>query len=275
MEFEDFTPRFGKWYARGGLAACLVGIRSDESLNRWRTISATSRKTRYVDGAGHAWPWSTWLGEGLYNAYPIYDWRTEDVWRYHAHTGQPYNPLYDRMYGAGLSIHQMRICQPYGDDQRRGLWLYHIIEPETWGRVVSRVQGANQGALYVQETGNIMGNRRIDKPTGHTWESFARLLLATLPAPTQRHYADKIAVFCAWWATRGYTTIPDEAPHDEEAARKTPSWRRICKALLRNDYWCKGLSFSQHVTPAWEKYRKLIKQRRSTRWQALLPTWLP
>jgi predicted phosphoadenosine phosphosulfate sulfurtransferase len=30
-----------------------------------------------------------------------------------------------------------------------------------------------------------------------------------------------------------------------EAKRRAPSWRRICKVLLKNDYWCKGLSFSQ------------------------------
>jgi predicted phosphoadenosine phosphosulfate sulfurtransferase len=269
MEFEEFVPEFGKWYARDGLAACMVGIRADESLNRWRTI-ATSRKTRYED-----WAWSTWTGAGTYNIYPIYDWATADVWRYTGKTGQPHNALYDRMHAAGLTIHQMRICQPYGDDQRRGLWLFHVIEPETWGKVVARVQGANTGALYVQETGNVMGYRKITKPDGHTWESFARLLLDSLPPQTQRHYADKIAVFLNWWAVRGYHAIPDESPADEEAHRKTPSWRRICKALLRNDYWCKGLSFSQHVSPAWERYRKIMKKRRGTEWAQHLPTWLP
>jgi predicted phosphoadenosine phosphosulfate sulfurtransferase len=27
--------------------------------------------------------------------------------------------------------------------------------------------------------------------------------------------------------------------------KKAPSWRRIAKALVRNDYWCKSLSFAQ------------------------------
>lgn len=30
------------------------------------------------------------------------------------------NRLYDLMHQAGLTIHQQRICQPYGDDQRKG-----------------------------------------------------------------------------------------------------------------------------------------------------------
>jgi predicted phosphoadenosine phosphosulfate sulfurtransferase len=257
MEFEEFVPEFGHWYGGGKLTACFVGIRSDESLNRWRTI-ATGKKQMFEGRC-----WTTWLGKGLYNIYPIYDWRTEDDWIYAAKSGKPYNRLYDRMYQAGLTIHQMRICQPYGDDQRKGLWLFHVIEPETWAKVVARVNGANQGALYAQETGNILGNIKISKPPGHTWESFAMLLLNSQPPHISEHYKNKIAVFLKWWQDRGYPFgIPDEADPKEEAAKKVPSWRRICKALLRNDYWCKGLSFSQHKSEAYEKYLKLMKRRR-------------
>ena len=258
MEFEEFVPQFGHWY--GGeekLTACFVGIRSDESLNRYRTIVRRD-KSRF-----EGLPWTTWCSQALYNVYPIYDWRTEDIWTYHAKTGLPYNRLYDRMHQAGLTIHQMRICQPYGDDQRKGLYLYHAIEPETWGRVVARVNGANQGALYAQESGNILGNLKITKPEGHTWESFAMLILESLPAATQEHYRNKIAVFLKWWEGRGRPNgIPDTADPKDEAAKKAPSWRRICKALLRNDYWCKGLSFTQHKSTAYDKYMKLMQKRR-------------
>lgn len=256
MEFEEFVPAFGQWYSGGELAACLVGIRTQESLNRWRAVTGDSSRFG-------PYRWTTWKGGALYNAYPIYDWCTEDVWTYAGKCGVPMNPLYDRMHRAGLTIHQQRICQPYGDDQRRGLWLYHVIEPETWGRVVARVSGANQGALYVRERGNVMGNHRVTKPEGHTWESFARLLLDTMPLSTAEHYRNKIAWFLRWHEQRGYSTgIPDEAEPKEEAARRAPSWRRICKALLRNDYWCKGLTFSQHKSEAYEKYRKVMKARR-------------
>lgn len=266
MEFEEFVPEFGRWYGGKHLTACFVGIRSDESLNRYRTL--VRNKNQYEDKK-----YTTWCGAGVYNVYPIYDWRTEDVWTFHGKYGHCYNQLYDRMHKAGLSIHQARICQPYGDDQRRGLWLFHVIEPQTWARVVARVNGANGGALYVQETGNIMGNIKISKPEGHTWESFAQLLLSSMPPQTREHYANKIAVFLHWYSQRGYSYgIPDEADAKDEAARNVPSWRRICKALLRNDYWCKGLSFSQHKSPAFEKYKKLMKHRRST-W-AHLPYWV-
>lgn len=266
MEFEEFVPEFGAWYARrdGELVptACFVGIRTDESLNRYRTIAGFRKRT--FDGL----QWTTYVDDGLYNAYPLYDWRTEDLWTYHARNpGLPSNRLYDLMYKAGLTLSQMRICQPYGDDQRKGLWLFHLIEPETWARVVARVNGANSGALYIQESGNMTGYRRISKPEGHTWRSFAALLLNSMPPKTKLHYENKIDTFRKWWMDRGYPEgIPDEAPYDLEAARKAPSWRRVCKSLLRNDYWSKGLGFSQHRSAAYGKYLDLMRRRRD-RWQ--------
>lgn len=256
MEFEEFIEKFGHWYGEGKLTAGFIGIRSDESLNRWRTLASGKASFEGTQ-------WTTWKGKSVYNVYPIYDWKTEDIWRYHGKTGKPHNRLYDLMHKAGLTLHQMRICQPYGDDQRRGLWLYHLIEPETWAKVVARVNGANSGALYVQESGNVSGYRTISKPEGHTWKSFAELLLSSQPPKTKEHFENKILVFCHWWEQRGYPQgIPDEADPKEEAAKKVPSWRRVCKMLLRNDYWAKGLSFTQHKSEAYERYRKLMKKRR-------------
>lgn len=269
MEFEEFVPEFGKWYGQGQETCCFVGIRADESLNRYRTVSAFG-KAHLEDKL-----WTSLVLPNLYNAYPIYDWKTQDIWTYQGkNKGKPYNRLYDLMYQAGLSIHQSRICQPYGDDQRKGLWLFHLIEPETWGRIVARVNGANQGAMYVQESGNIMGYRRISKPPQHTWKSFAALLLSSMPPKTREHYENKVATFQKWWLERGYPDgIPDEAPYELETKREVPSWRRVCKALLRNDYWCKGMSFTQHRSEAYEKYLALMRRRRSGKWQPELFTW--
>lgn len=258
MEFEEFVPKFGHWYSKGKLTACFVGIRSDESLNRYRTIAG--RKSKFENKN-----WTTWVGESLYNIYPIYDWKTQDIWRYNGKYFKPYNKLYDLMYKAGVSIHQQRICQPYGDDQRRGLWLFHVIEPETWGKLIARVNGANSGALFNGEHGNINGMMKIQKPEGHTWESFAKLLISSLPKKSKTHFENKISVFIKWWIDRGYPNgIPDEADVELEASKKVPSWRRICKSLLRNDYWCKGLSFTQTKAEAYERYLKVMKNRRQS-----------
>lgn len=259
MEFEEFVPLFGQWFSQGKSTACFVGIRSDESLNRWRTISSTKKK-RYKDCI-----YTTVVTEDVANVYPIYDWKTEDLWIYHARNpDKRLNELYNRMHLAGLTIHQMRICQPYGDDQRRGLWLYHLIEPETWGKVVARVNGANSGALYIQENGNINGYKKVTKPEHHTWKSFATMLIKSMPPKTRQHYEAKIMHFQKWWIERGYPDgIPDEADYRLEQERKVPSWRRVCKSLLRNDYWMKGLSFTQHKSAAYDKYMMLAQRKKA------------
>lgn len=259
MEFEEFVPEFGEWYSQGEETACLVGIRADESLNRYRTIASKDKITFKSK------QFTTKVTDNVFNVYPIYDWKTQDIWVYHSKfKDKRHNELYDIMHKAGLSIHQQRICQPYGDDQRRGLWLFHLIEPETWAKVVARVSGANSGALYVQDTGNINGYGRITKPEKHTWESFSKLILNTLPDKTSEHFKNKIFTFIDWWQKRGYEEgIPDQAPSILEAEKLAPSWRRVCKSLLRNDYWCKGLGFSQQKTEAYERYLKLKKTKRN------------
>ncbi len=239
MEFEEFVPLFGEWISEGKKTACLVGIRSDESLNRFRTIASDS-KEKYKN-----YQWTTRVSENVWNAYPVYDWRTEDIWIANGRKKYDYNKIYDLMHLAGLTIHQMRICQPYGDDQRKGLYLFKILEPETWQRVVNRVEGANFGNRYVDTDRTVLGNFKVNLPPGHTFETYAKFLLDTMPPYLAEHYKKKIDKFWQYWKADGFESLPDTADPKLEAAKKAPSWRRICKVLLKNDYWCKGLSFSQ------------------------------
>lgn len=257
MEFEEFVPLFAEWYGQGRLTATFVGIRADESLNRYRTV------------ASHAWlknkemfndlPWTTLIVGRCYNIYPIYDWKTQDIWVYHRkNPGKHHNKIYDLMHQAGVKPSQQRLCQPYGDDQRRGLWLFHILEPKTWSKVVARVSGANGMSLYVEETGNITGYNKVRKPEGHTWKSFVHLLLTTMPAKTRNHYLARFRSFIRGWRQRGYETdIPDEAPYVLEHAHWAPSYRRLAKTLLRNDYWCKTLGLTQPKSDAWSKFKAM------------------
>lgn len=254
--FEEFVPTFGQWYAQGKSCACFVGIRTQESLNRFRAIS---RDKPTFKGK----MFTTNVVENVWNIYPIYDMVTEDIWTYYGKFNKSYNRLYDKMYQAGMTINQMRICEPFGDESRKGLWLYQIIEPLTWSKLVLRANGANSGKMYANTKGNISGNHTITLPKGHTWESFARSLLASTPNKTAQHYKNKIAVYIKWWKARGYPNgIPDKADLKIENAGKAPSWRRVCKTLLKNDYWCKYLGFSPTKTSAYQKYTDLMIKRR-------------
>lgn len=260
MEFEEFIVLFGEWYGQGEPTAGFIGIRAQESLHRYCAVATWEKKDAMFNG--HRW--STKIVDNVYNIYPIYDWLTEDIWRYHAlYPDKPHNEIYDRMHMAGVKLSQQRLCQPFGDDQRRGLWLYHILEPETWSKLVLRVNGANSGALYVEESGNVMGYNKISKPPNHTWRSFCNLLLQTMPKRTRDHYIIRFKKFIHGWSTRGYSSIPDEAPPELEAQCWAPSWRRMCKVLLRNDWWCKGLGQTQPKSEAYAKYKEIKAARKA------------
>jgi predicted phosphoadenosine phosphosulfate sulfurtransferase len=258
MTFEEFVVDFANWFAQAARAAVLIGIRSDESLNRARAIFST-RKLRHSRDK----PWTTQGASGLYcNAYPIYDWKMQDIWTFHARTGLPYNSLYDLMYQAGVAMNGMRVCEPFGPEQRKGLWLYHVLEPETWARACRRVAGAASGARYARQVSDFYGYRTLSKPPAHDWKSYALFLLDSMPQRTAEHYRNKIAIYLRWYQSRGYPQdIPDEQPGDT-GSKDIPSWRRICKTLTTNDFWCRRLSFSPTRASNYENYLAKVRNQR-------------
>lgn len=255
MEFEELMVIFGQWYSGYGKhsTGALIGIRANESLHRYRAI-VSRKEGLMLDGQ----KWTTKISKNLFNLYPIYDWKTEDIWVYHGQNPEkPHNRIYDQMTKAGVKLSDQRLCQPFGDDQRKGLWLYQILEPDTWYKLIERVNGVNSGALYIQENGNMTGYNKITKPDNHTWESFTNFLLSTMPEKTAEHYKKRFRKFIYGWKKRGYTIIPDEAPHELEIKQWAPSWRRMARCLLRNDYWCKGLGQTQPKSEAYEKFKQI------------------
>lgn len=253
MEFEELMVIFGKWYSKGRSCGAFIGIRSDESLHRYRAIVSDKKGLMLNDKK-----WTTKIASNLYNLYPIYDWRTEDIWLFHAKNKHlSYNKIYDLMTRAGVKFSNQRLCQPFGDDQKKGLWLYHILEPATWYKLINRVSGVNSGALYCQDSGNINGASSISKPENHTWESYTNFLLKSLPKKMQDNYREKFVKFICGWKKRGYQFMPDFAPHDLEVKQWAPSWRRMCRCILRNDYYCKGLGQTQPKSEAYGKFKAL------------------
>ncbi len=248
MEFEDFITGFANWYKnkKGGIVGAGIGIRSDESLNRWRTIHSQS-KTTYKNNQ-----WTTLLKplDDVYNFYPMYDWKTQDIWVAVAKFDLKFNMIYELMYKNGLSIHEQRLCQPYGDDQKNGLDQFKAIEYETWEKVLNRVNGVNFGNIYARTS--ALGNLQSCKPDHLTWQQYSIFLLESLGIYNKDlmlHYIRKIKKFIKWWEKEHGCTIyqiPDEADNKLEAMHKVPSWRRIARAIERNDFYMKRLGFSQN-----------------------------
>lgn len=249
LEFEDFILYFGEWYneIHKGITAAGIGIRSDESLNRFRTIISES-KQRYK---GYGWTTRLHCKReelNVYSFFPLYDWKTEDDWIAVSKFDLKYNHIYELMYKNGVSIHEQRLCQPYGDDQRNGLDQFRALESETWEKVLNRVHGVNFGNIYCRSS--LLGNIKSEKPAEMTWEQYAVFLLESLGiyAPELRdHYYRKIKKFFDWYEKEGIKIedIKEEEDRKLESKKKVASWRRIARSIEKNDFWMKRLSFSQ------------------------------
>lgn len=110
------------------------------------------------------------------------------------------------------------------------------------------------GGLYGNKTGDFFAKNKINKPDDFTWREYALFLLNSMPTKTAEHYKNKIAIYLKWYKDREYPIdIPDFQENDC-GSRDIPSWRRICKVILKNDYWCKMLSFSPTKTKNHKRY---------------------
>ena len=267
----EFQERFSQWLHernRAKKTCCLVGIRTQESLNRWRAIHSDRNYKKY-----NGLNWTKEMYENVYNAYPIYDWLTTDVWTANGRFKWDYNKLYDLYYKAGVGIEQQRVASPFLSTAQGSLKLYKIIEPNTWGKLISRVNGVNFTGLYGGTT--AMGWNTIKLPKGHTWESYMYFLLSTLPEETKANYLDKLSTSMRFWREKGgvlssltidklkksgikfevgkttnYNTskLPVKMDYIDEIdiaeAKEIPTFKRMCICIMKNDHLCKYMGFT-------------------------------
>jgi len=282
----DFQNKFGLWIhekIQAKHTCCLIGIRTQESLHRWRAIHS-DRNYKNYDGL----IWTKEMYSNVYNAYPIYDWITEDVWTANARFGWNYNRLYDLYFQAGVPIDAMRVASPFLSAAQDSLKLYRVIEPHTWGKLVSRVNGVNFTGIYGGTT--AMGWKTITLPPNHTWKSYMYFLLDTLPKDTRRNYLVKLETSMKFWRERGgvlsdktiselqnagvkievgtetnYKTdkkpVRMEYIDDIESAefQLIPTYKRMCITILKNDHLCKYMGFS--LTKNENDRRKAIMEK--------------
>ena len=290
MNQESLAKQFGRWYRlkhNRAKTVCLLGLRANESLQRYSGI--INKKYGYNGEC-----WISRQFKDVWCASPLYDWSTSDVWHANYIFNFDYNRLYDLYYMAGLNPEQMRVASPFNDYAKESLNLYRVIDPDIWSKLVGRVCGANFAAIYGRT--KAMGYRSLTLPEGHTWESFTKFLLDTLPARLRNNYIKKFQTSIDFWHNTGggldekviaeltehgynimrngisnYTVmknsriifigpIPDDTD-DIKSSKDLPSWKRMCYCILKNDHTCRFMGFG--ITSQQQRHIDFLKKKYS------------
>ena len=288
MHQEDLAKQFGRFYKESHgnkKTVCLLGMRADESLQRYSGF--LNKKYGYKGEC-----WITRHFKDVWCASPMYDWSSHDVWVANYQLGYDYNRLYDLYYKAGLTVDQMRVASPFNEYSKDSLNLYRVIDPQIWTKLVGRVRGVNFAAIYGKT--KAMGYRSVSLPEGYTWESYTNFLLDTLPRKLRNNYVKKFNTSIEFWHKTGgglseetiqelldkgyrislngvsnYTIskksrvifldkIPDHTD-DIRSTKDIPSWKRMCYCILKNDHLCRFMGFG--LTREEQKRVDLIRER--------------
>ncbi len=287
MDYQYHAKAFGRWYrdAHGSKKTItLLGLRADESLHRYSGIV-----NKKYDYKGKKWITSEF--KDVWSASPMYDWETSDIWIANYRFDYDYNRIYDMYYKAGMKPHDMRVASPFHEDAKNSLNMYRVIEPQTWIKLVGRVQGANFAAIYGKT--KAMGYREVQLPTGHTWKSYTKFLLETLPENIRNNYIEKFKTSIRFWYRTGggfaenvikeieglgygikrngvsnyskdkksrivFPNIPDHTD-DVKSTLDIPSWKRMAFCILKNDHMCKFMGFG--LSRAQEEKKKAMVKK--------------
>tara|TARA_R110000796_G_scaffold64465_2_gene149411 strand:+ start:10123 stop:11301 length:1179 start_codon:yes stop_codon:yes gene_type:complete len=197
----------------------IQGIRTEESLRRYRAV-AMKADENYICKPNN----------GVFFAYPIYDWSSTDVWRLVKMKDADYNKTYDifnrtDQYGSLLN---QRVCPPYGEEPLRGLYLYAECFPELWSKMINRVKGACTAARY----GNTELYSQGYKPDQTSWKHQVFNLLETFDGENKRKVAGFINTAVRSHKRKTDDILPENQPHPLSGV----SWKFLAKLATRGDF---------------------------------------
>lgn len=236
-------PEFSHFLAdkSDGRVARLTGIRTEESMRRYRII-ATKKEEPYINRK--ASPRSNTV-----MCHPIYDWKSQDVWLAVHKFGWDYNKTYDimnktKIHGKYLT---QRVCPPFGEEPLRGLWMYAECFPEMWHKMLRRVKGV--GTAWRYANGDLYS--RGNKPEGQTYKDYIKVIIASYDADSQKEVKRVINKYIK--AHKKETSMP--IPETEYHPITGCAWKFLVQVAKRGDF--KGRQASNLVAQAMITREKL------------------
>ena len=244
-----------------------IGMRGQESYGRYMCIKVEKNRTK-VNGYTYKTKAS---GERTFISLPIYDWTYSDIWHYYAIKSADYNKIYDKMLKLGLSYPQMRTCSALGEEQKKTLYYWKIFEPETFEKMLQRVEGVNFGSIYNHTNIN---RGKIHKPENITWKEYLNILMAELPEDVRANFKEKFDITFRYHKVmyeekEGLSPdfyILDSRKDEKEMIKKGyPAkyfivYEDFCNAIIKRDFVFKkyGFGYSQKMSKRIEEMQRKV-----------------
>jgi len=210
---------FGIAHFKNTNKVVIQGIRTEESLRRYRAV-AMKKNENYISKPD----------KGVYFAYPIYDWTSDDVWRLVKIKDADYNRTYDifnRTDQYGMLLKQ-RVCPPYGEEPLRGLYIYAECFPEMWEKMINRVAGAATAARY----GNTEIYSTGYKPEQTSWRLHIQNIMEQFDGEYRKMVTDNVNAAIRYHKNKTDDPIPEYLVHPVSGA----SWQFLSKMVTRGDF---------------------------------------
>lgn len=220
---DDISSFVPKYYTNDHGDVCVItGIRSQESIRRYRIV-ANKRNDNYI--TVHP------FNKNVYNAHPIYDWSSEDVWILVKEKGIDYNRTYDIFDKTKLNGQYLkqRVCPPYGEEPLRGLWIYAECFPDMFEKMLARVPGVSTAWRYSNT--ELYGVALDQPPAGHNWHSYSKVLLQNYDGQTRFTIQQNINSMVELHYKKSKLRIKDDVPDPITGC----CWKFLCKAIFRGD----------------------------------------
>ena len=212
--------------ADGSRVGWMLGIRADESLRRYRSVTHRV-EDNYISAVSYA----RWVDQ----IKPIYDWSTLDVWTAPHVFDWDHNRAYEVMSKAGISPSNQRVCAPFGEQPLENLWMYQLCWPQLWEKMLARVPGAATAGRYARTP--LWGYGSVTKGEDETWEEVLSREIEKWEPKTRKAVAIRIRnEIDSHSRTMPGVPIPDkELVYDKSDFTSGVTWTLLVKIAKRGD----------------------------------------
>lgn len=225
---------------RNGSCVSIIGLRAEESPDR-----------RFVMfGEDNEMFWLRRKNEP-HKAYPIIDWKYQDIWKFLIEGAYRYNKIYDKMYMLGHDLRAMRVSNLVHEKSFRCLADLQELEPDTYSRIEERLQGVHAAAIYAKE--NLIYSIKTLPKQFKTWKEYKDFLLDSI-------HPDLKKLFSYQWSRFGDT--------DDTGACKYMVKRILLCDWEGNITWARDFDFNYTKDQLLEKNRLKREDETIKKWMS-------